>query len=75
MNEWRKFTLANVFPSMNSYRAQLSSFADKDICPAHEKRSLAMSRINKRQDWSTLCSIDVTSWRRLLNVMAEHFDK
>ena len=62
------FTLDNVFPSMNS------SLANKDICP-RDKRCLATSRINKRQDWSTSCSIDVTSWRRLLNVMAEHVDK
>ena len=36
----------------------MSSFANKDICP-REKRCLATSRINIRQDWSTLCSIDV----------------
>ena len=66
------FTLATLFPSMNSN--ELSSFVDKDICP-REKRSLASSRINKFQDWSTLCSIDVTSWQRLLNVMAEHVYK
>ena len=53
---------------------QLSSFADKDICP-RGKRSLATSRINEPQNLSTLCSIDVTSLRRLLNVMAEHIDK
>ena len=63
----RVFTLANVFPSMNSYQTTVF-----DICP-REKGSLATSRINKRQDWSTLCSIDVTSlWRLCTLFLAEN---
>ena len=60
------FTLANVFPSM-TFVEQLSSFADEEVCP-HGMRRLATSLINKSHDWSTLCSIDVTSWRRLFKI-------
>ena len=50
---------------------QLSLFADEDNARL-KVRCLATSRIHTRHDWSTLFLIDVTSWWRLLNVMAEH---
>ena len=39
------------------------------------KRYRATLRKYKRHDGATICLIDVTSWRRLLNVIAEHVDK
>ena len=81
----RKYTsdYIMVFPNFQSYHniytcqcppfnEQLSS--NCLLFPIKAFVRLATPRINKRQDWSTLCSIDITSWRRLLNVMAEHVD-
>ena len=53
---------------------QLSLFAAEEICP-HGMCCLAMPQINKRHGWPMLCSIDVMSWQRPLNVMAEHVAK
>ena len=36
---------------------------------------IATSRMNIRHEWLTLCSTDVTSLRRKLNVMVEYVDK